>query len=86
MGFNYSEDELPNVTEGVSYMLGDKSLAEGETITYYNVGGWSFSNLDVEDGNLEHARASALAWIAWFNYLEANPEVTVDTFNKKVEN
>ena len=81
MSFTYSESDLPEVTAGDSYTLGESSFAKGETITYYNVGGWSMSNIDVEDGDIEHARSSALAWIAWVNFLESNPDVVVKTEN-----
>ena len=79
MSFNFTEDELPEVVEARSYTLGDKSLYAGEKITYFDVGDWSMSSLDVEDANIKLARRNALAWISWLNFLENNPEVIVNT-------
>lgn len=79
MSFIYEDNELPEVVQDRSYTLGEKSFANGKTVTYYDAGSWNFSNLDVEDGDIEHARSSALAWIAWYNFLTSNPDVIIDT-------
>lgn len=79
MSFEFSENELPEVKEERSYKLDEKSFAAGKTVTYYEVGDWSMSSLDVEDADLETARRNALAWIAWYNFLKQNPHVVVDT-------
>lgn len=74
MSFVFNEDELPEIVEDYSYKLGEASAYNGMTVTYFNVGDWSMSNLPDEDGDIEHAREAALAWIAWYNFLKENPD------------
>ena len=85
MSFNFEQDELPEVVEDHSYKLGEGSHYSGATVTYFNVGEWSMSNLDDEDADLQHARDAALAWIAWYNFLQANPDKITVTQNNKEE-
>lgn len=69
--FEYEEGELPPVTAGTSYELGEDSNYPRRTITYYDVGNWSMSDLPEEDGNVEYAREAVLTWIAWYEHLKA---------------
>lgn len=71
--FEYSEDELPEVTVGSTYDAENPHFV-GDTVTYYNVGNWSMSSLPDEDANIEYARNAALAWIAWYEFLKNNDE------------
>ena len=86
MSFVFNEDELPEVTEDRSYKLGEASRYSGVTVTYFNVGDWNMSNLEDEDAELTRAREAALAWIAWYNFLEANPDKIAKTTEVEKEN
>ena len=72
MPFEYNKSELPKVEKAYKHRVGT-----GDFHQYYDVGSWTFSVLDAEDGDIEATRKSVLAWIAWYNFLEKNPGIIV---------
>lgn len=74
MAFEFDQNQTPEVYEGESWGLAPETHGENVKVTYFNVGEWSMSNLSCEDGNLEYAKDAIYAWIAWYNFLEANPD------------
>lgn len=72
--FEYEEGELPSVTAGKSYALNNGNDYSRPTVTYYDVGNWSLSDLPEEDGNIEYAREAVLTWIAWYEHLKAQKD------------
>jgi hypothetical protein len=70
--FTYTPEELPEITPDASWAIRDPA-GKADIVRYYRTDdrgselGWSFSNL--EDADLEYIRASALAWIAWYEFV-----------------
>lgn len=84
MSFVFDEKDLPEVVEDITYSLNEDVYGADAQVTYFNVGGWSMSSLPDEDANLSYAREAALAWIAWCDFLEANPEKFTKNADNKV--
>jgi hypothetical protein len=64
--FEYMEAELPTVKPA-----GVHALPNGETIRYFEISGWMFSDHPTEDGDIRKVRTDILAHIAWLQKLEA---------------
>lgn len=62
--FEYEETDLPEIEFDRTYPLTD-----GDSVSYYTAGKWTFSDRSDEDADLEEARLGALAWIAWYKFL-----------------
>jgi hypothetical protein len=39
---------------------------------YYKAGNWTMGALPEEDGSIEQAYESALAWLAWYKFIKEN--------------
>lgn len=70
--FTYDPADLPEITADSSWAVRTETGA-ADVVQYFRTDdlgaelGWSFSNL--EDADLKYIRASALAWIAWYEFV-----------------
>lgn len=68
--FSFDESKVPEVVFKDSWQLKD-----GETYEIYDAGGWDFEYFEDERvDEIEHAKRSIYAWIAWLNWLESKDE------------
>lgn len=62
---------LPNVVFDSKWDIKDDN-DQPAVAAYYKVGAWSMGALPEEDGSIEQAYESALAWLAWYKFVKEN--------------